>query len=47
MKTGPWNSRISERLTAYLDTHLVISAEGVVTKNFPKYLENVGLTKTF
>jgi hypothetical protein len=25
--------------------HLVITAEGVVTKNFQKYLENISLTK--
>jgi len=39
MKTWPWNIN---NITVY---PLVISAEGVVTRNFLKYLENTRLTK--
>ena len=40
MKTWLWNLN---NITVY---PLVISAEGVVTRNFLKYLENTGLTET-
>ena len=39
MKSWPWN------LNKIIVYTLVISAEGVVTRNFLKYLQNTGLTK--
>jgi hypothetical protein len=46
-ETLPWKLKMPVILTTYLYTvyPLVISAKGVVTKNFLKYLENVRLTK--
>jgi len=44
MKIWPWKSNISGSLTTFMYP-LEISAERVVTKNFLKYLDNIGLTK--
>jgi hypothetical protein len=40
-----WKLKMPGSLTAYYIYPLVVSAKGVVTKNFLKYLENIRLTK--